>query len=153
MVRENALGLVLEHLNRLDVQQLQGLGGEQDDCLHAADLAGVYVDLPEPAQNFQERLHLCVGQQVLGQSLSGLAALQHRSHVKGHAPLGQIEQKQLLPRLLRKGSVRCLLINTEYHVVSYLQQQVLIGFREGLKGHQAPDPTHGHEEEPCRRLL
>lgn len=87
----------LKHLDRLNVEQLRRLRREQNDRLHAAHLTGVRVNLPEPTQNLQDRLHLRLGQQILGQPVPRLATLQHARHVEGNAPLGQVQQKQLFP--------------------------------------------------------
>ena len=98
VVRQDALGLVLQQLHTAGRGQTGGLWLEQDDCLHAAALGGVGREVPEPADDLQHGPHLRVQAGRDGGGPGG----EEVGDVPGHGPLAEVEQEEVLPALLEQ---------------------------------------------------
>lgn len=106
---------------------------EQNHRLHAAHLTRVRRQLSKSAQNLLNCFYLSSRDLIIRNAFTHRWTLELVRQVPWHTPLCKVEQEELLP--------------------GFLQQKLLIGFRECLKRHQTTHPSDSHKQETSRCFL
>lgn len=78
-------------------------GFEEDQCLHASKLRGVYCQCTEPGDGLLQEAHLCTGQdQPALRASGGLGWCQQWAAIQGQRPLYGSKEEKFIPRLFQQ---------------------------------------------------